>query len=561
MKEFKSDLANIGGIFGNYQILYKIPVLQRKYVWQEDDVKELLEDIESSLLKDPQSHYFVGGMVFSKDGGDRLLVIDGQQRLATLMLLIASARDYFKQKGIKDQVDFLKTKLGTTFQDPSTGDLKDQFFLELQDRDQPTFRLLLQGKEVTKKNISVSEKNLITAKGVSTEFVSKVSDLKKYMVYLLLKVHVVRTIADDQSTAFQIFETLNDRGAHLEPEDLLKNLLLQTMDDNEYDQFADKWQRFVENLMEKGKYVVRIPTFLKHFIMSKGDYISKNDTFDWFKDKKFSHDQIIELLDELEFSSKNYRMLVEGKYDPPSAAMKKLLFKQGNIVLLGCLRLNPNDISKISEALETIAFSYVVTGTKTNELEKIFCDIAKKVREAEGNPSKVQEVLDDLNKISKDKKEAVKTAIEEFKYVTQSDKRKLEYILGKLAASLDGADYSNYTIEHIMPQTKTPNWPNLPDNEHKNLVSSIGNLTLVDGSDNASLQNKSFAEKQKIYEKQSCRLTSSIAKQIQTGTTQTRFDKAIQAFNYSQIPTKWNKEEIGRRTKSIVSLAEFIWFS
>ncbi len=161
MKEFKSDLANIGGIFGNYQILYKIPVLQRKYVWQEDDVKELLEDIESSLLKDPQSHYFVGGMVFSKDGGDRLLVIDGQQRLATLMLLIASARDYFKQKGIKDQVDFLKTKLGTTFQDPSTGDLKDQFFLELQDRDQPTFRLLLQGKEVTKKNISVSEKNLV----------------------------------------------------------------------------------------------------------------------------------------------------------------------------------------------------------------------------------------------------------------------------------------------------------------------------------------------------------------------------------------------------------------
>ena len=40
----------------------------------------------------------------------------------------------------------------------------------------------------------------------------------------------------------------------------------------------------------------------------------------------------------------------------------------------------------------------------------------------------------------------------------------------------------------------------------------IGNLTLVDGSDNASLQNKSFIEKQKIYEKQSCRLTSSLAK-------------------------------------------------
>jgi uncharacterized protein with ParB-like and HNH nuclease domain len=561
MKEFKSDLANIGEIFGNYQILYKIPILQRKYVWQEEDVKELLEDIESSLTKDPKSHYFVGGMVFSKDDGERLLVIDGQQRLATLMLLIASVRDHFKQKGDSEQVVFYKGKLGTTAQDPSTGDLKQQYYLELQDKDDPTFRLLLEGKEIKKKNTSVSEQNLIMAKGVTNDFVNKASDLKKYMAYVLSNVHIVRTIAEDQSTAFQIFETLNDRGAHLEPEDLLKNLLLQTMDDKEYDHFANKWQLFVENLMDKGKYVVRVPSFLKHFIMSKGDYISKNDTFNWFKNKKFTHDEIIELLEELEYSSKNYRNFVEGSFNQSTASMKKLLFKQGNIVLLGCLRLTPNDISRISEVLETIAFSYVITETKTNELEKTFCDIAKKAREAEKNPSKVQEVLDDLNNISKAKKEAVKSALMNFKPVTQSDKKKLEYLLGKMASSLDGADYSNYTIEHIMPRTKTPSWPNLPDNEYKNLVSSFGNLTLVSDSDNASLQNKSFIDKQKIYAAQSCRLTSSIAKQIQTGTTQTRFDRAIQTFHYSPVPTKWDKEEIDRRTKSMVALAEFIWFS
>jgi hypothetical protein len=313
--------------------------------------------------------------------------------------------------------------------------------------------------------------------------------------------------------------------------------------------------------MEKGKYIVRIPAFLKHFIMSKGDYISKNDIFDWFKEKKFSHDQIIELLDELEYSSKSYRMFVEGKFNQPNAEMRKLLFKQGNIVLLGSLRLAPNNVIKISEALETIAFSYVITETKTNELEKIFCAIAKKARDAEKDPAKLQEVIDELNKISKEKRESLKTSLENFRVITQSDKRKLEYILGKLASSLDGADYSNYTIEHIMPQTKAAGWPNLPDDDYRNLVSSIGNLTLVDGSDNASLQNKSFNEKQKIYEKQSCRLTSSLAKQIQTGTTQTRFDRAILAFNYLQVPTKWDKEEIDRRTKSMVSLAEFIWFS
>lgn len=562
MKEFKSSLANIGEVFGNYQAIYKIPIIQRIYVWQEEDVKELLEDIESSFTNDSQSNYFVGGMVFSKNGGDRLIVIDGQQRLATLMLLISSAYDFFKEKKNRDQSKFLNQKLGTTFQDPNTGEVKNQYFLELHKRDDPIFQTLLKGKEVTKKNISVSENNLIIAKAVTKEFVNKMSEseLQRYMAYLLSKVHVVKTIAEDQSTAFQIFETLNNRGAHLEPEDLLKNLLLQIIDDKDYDFFSEKWQQFVKNLMENGKYVVRVPTFLKHFIMSKGNYINKNDIFDWFKEQKYTRDQVLEILNELEESSKNYRSFIEGTFNEHTAAMKKLIFKQGNIVLLGSLNLSPSDISKISNILETIAFSYVITGTKTNKLEKIFCEISEKARNAEVDVGMVQEVLNDLNKISDDMKKAVMIAIEDFKYTTLGDKRKLEYILEHMAIRLDGANYSDYTIEHIMPQTKTSGSSNLNEDEYKNLVSSIGNMTLVHSSDNSSLKNKNFIEKQKIYSSQSCRFTSSLAKELQTGTNKTKFDRAIKIFNYSPIPTKWDQEEIDRRAKSMVNLAEHIWF-
>ena len=159
MREFESVLINLLTLFGDTP--HKIPLLQRKYVWQEDDVRDLLEDIESSLNGDPASQYFIGGMVFSQDGGEKLLVVDGQQRLTTIMLLLSSASQRFQELNRIELVDFYNSKISRQFLDSKTGNIKKQYFLELHENDNPTFTKLLQGQsddlDLQIKERSVSE--------------------------------------------------------------------------------------------------------------------------------------------------------------------------------------------------------------------------------------------------------------------------------------------------------------------------------------------------------------------------------------------------------------------
>jgi len=558
MKTFDSILRNIEQIFGASEFFYKIPLLQRKFVWDEGDVNGLLLDIESTYLDDKKSNYFVGGIVLAKDPGSRVIVIDGQQRLTTIMLLISAACDQFDLKGDKEHVELYRRRLCKNHLD-GKGNIKKEYILDLQDKDDPTFKKLLRNDKVIKTNNTVSENNLILAKDVCNEFIENVDDLKAYMRYLLHNVYIVRTIAEDQSTAFQIFETLNDRGARLEPEDLLKNLLLQSIEDKEFDLFAEKWHTFTETLMYKGKYIERIPTFLKHFIMSKGDYVNKSKIFDWFKDQKYDHDQVLALLDELESSSRKYREFLDGKTNPHIIALKELRFKQGYVALLGCLEFAPSDFLTVSKKIEDIAFCYVITSTKTNELEKKFCKIASKARES-NDQTNVIEVLDELDKIIAGKEDTVLNSLMTDRFNTRSERNKITYLLRRMASSLDGANYSSYTLEHIFPEEWGPGWKKMSDDDHFDLISRFGNLTLLTESDNSSAKNKSYAEKVPIYTN-SIRLTKSIVAVIKTGSKKTKFDKALAAFDYSPTPANWDKTEIDRRTQSMMNLVKHILFT
>jgi uncharacterized protein with ParB-like and HNH nuclease domain len=563
MQEFESTLVSVEGLLGGMR--YKIPLLQRKYVWQEEDVRDLLDDIQGSFEADQNSRYFIGGMVLSKNGGDRLLIIDGQQRMATIMLVFSAAVMRFEELNALDQLEFYEKIICKSFVDEKTGDVKQDFCLELHERDNEVFKKLLMNDEIIKQDLSVSERNLRLAKQTAFDFLNRVSDLKKYMAYLLKKVQVVKTVAADQSTAFQIFETLNDRGSRLEPEDLLKNLLLQKLDDNQYKSFEYKWESFIGNLMINGRYKVRVPTFLKHYIMSYGEYVLKNDIFEWFKKRTdtTTNSEVIDDLNDLEISSSKYIRLVDGQGNESIAAIKKLLFKQGNIVLMAGSHLGESDpdFVDICDLLEKIAFCYTITGSKTNELEMKFCDIAATIRKSITEPPQLNNAKIKLKEIYMDKKAITISSISDFKYRTQGDKRKVEYILRKMAAKLDGANYDNYTIEHILPETHNEGWIKLEEKEYNEYASMLGNLTLVAGSDNSSLKNRPFNDKVPIYAASPCRLTSSLAQKIVTGTKDTKYDKAIQAFNYNIVPTKWEQPEIIERQKAITRLAEFIWLT
>ena len=80
----KSDLITLKNVVENERF-YSIPLYQRLYVWGEDQVTTLLEDLERAT-KTPDNYYFLGGtMIISNQS--KYDLIDGQQRFTTLWLL------------------------------------------------------------------------------------------------------------------------------------------------------------------------------------------------------------------------------------------------------------------------------------------------------------------------------------------------------------------------------------------------------------------------------------------------------------------------------------------
>jgi uncharacterized protein with ParB-like and HNH nuclease domain len=75
-----------------------VPIYQRSYMWEEEQVRQLFEDLAGAMASD-NADYFLGSIVVAKNPQGIPEVVDGQQRLATVTILIAAIRDYFAQHG------------------------------------------------------------------------------------------------------------------------------------------------------------------------------------------------------------------------------------------------------------------------------------------------------------------------------------------------------------------------------------------------------------------------------------------------------------------------------
>jgi uncharacterized protein with ParB-like and HNH nuclease domain len=85
-----------------FQAYYAVPDYQREYVWETDQVEQLLGDINAELAgADPAKapEYFIGSIVVCPGQSEVLELIDGQQRMTTLFLTLCAVRDRIKELG------------------------------------------------------------------------------------------------------------------------------------------------------------------------------------------------------------------------------------------------------------------------------------------------------------------------------------------------------------------------------------------------------------------------------------------------------------------------------
>src|SRR5436190_13733712 len=105
--EIKSEKILVKNIFST--MWFRIPEYQRPYIWSKDEVNELLDDLTFAQHEKPDQEYFLGSFVFQSKKADPSRgeqfaendLLDGQQRMTTLLLLFACVRDLSKDGDAK----------------------------------------------------------------------------------------------------------------------------------------------------------------------------------------------------------------------------------------------------------------------------------------------------------------------------------------------------------------------------------------------------------------------------------------------------------------------------
>lgn len=218
-----------------------VPRYQRRYAWESQNIKDFWTDINDAT--DP---HFIGSMVTSGAASASRDVIDGQQRLTTVVIALAVLRDFYLEEGNDQRVSGINEYLEYTDRDGhrnhrlknsdqgASTRLNDNVLLEKSERSAaPGFDAQ-----------SLEAQAYSTFAALTGEKLTRDSDPIKQLDRIrdaILETEVVYINVEDRSNAFTIFETLNDRGKSLTVMDLVKNLLFSVIPSSDEDSSERAW--------------------------------------------------------------------------------------------------------------------------------------------------------------------------------------------------------------------------------------------------------------------------------------------------------------------------------
>lgn len=552
-----------------------VPFYQRSYSWRTIEGSDFTPDTTGDKLQvidfwvdltssfSNNVSYFMGTVVLARENeaedDGRLLVIDGQQRLATTSILLAAIRDRFAE-GSED--DFAKSTqqdyLGKF--DRRVGKDRPKLILNTDDRD-------YYGRRIVESNLTAATANysqglILEAydylKARVDEFAASHGSawrgkLNELVDWLDSGAQVVAIDVATQADAFLIFETLNDRGADLTVADLLKNFLF-SRSASRLDEVRDNWVSTLTNLDINKVGNQRFTSFARHLLSSKYGRTREREVYGRLKDIVTDPATAVSFAQELKDSSRLYYAMLTvdsdywGDFSPSvtSAAevLAELNLEQYRPLLLAALSEFPK--SEIERFIPTMV-SWAIRGLAAGSLgagtaEAAFCEAARDIRAKKITTT--EQILSESRVgalIPTDG--AFETAFAIWRVNRGSLAR---YLLRVLELQQRGDhepelvvndDVDAVNLEHILPKSAKPTeWPNFTDDDLKGYVHRLGNMCLLQKGPNGRIGNKAWTVKQPILAASGLTLTASAASRA-----------------------TWTKSVIDKRQKSLGSLAVLAW--
>jgi len=486
---------------------YKVPLYQRPYDWDIDKVSVLWDDIDKN---DPG--YFLGFVLFKPEHPEdphpvEFEVVDGQQRLATLLLLLRVAIETLEQIGAGDIAsEFQKEYIA---QRPA-GVKQPRLTLILNKRDKDKFGSLLLGESFPSGKKLSSWKNLDKA---IQYFRDKFDSLNKEqgkdgIVNLLnekiMKLSFLEVLLGTDSDVYQFFETLNDRGMDLSIADLVKNRVCgeAVKQDISVEDSALTIDRISEEL-GSGK----LKTFLLHYCwanVGEEEPPPRKKLMEWYGKRISQYKNVKGFLNHLEkYALQYYVNFVDPSKCTDSNKREAFTYLDAlgatrcyPLLLMGEESLKKKDFLKLCNAVEILTFRHsTILKRDAKILEDVFHGLISAIRKGKS----IGEILEVFRKQDAMKvDEQFKLAFADFEPATPKAAR---YTLLKLEDSISGEnqarlEWNRLTLEHILAEKL--DWEG-----REEYLQRLGNLTLLSSPMNQEAANKPFKQKIKdVYKKE-----------------------------------------------------------
>ena len=502
---------------------FNIPSYQRPYVWGEDNINELLDDILYAFENDSQDTYFMGALVLQNKENDEYDILDGQQRLTTLALLLATIRDNIKvEKTKKVLQDHLFQEDDETADIPSrnrfTFNIRNEvqrFFEEYIIKENGTFNIEKALEDEQFKN-NISIKNMVAVVQVirkrleeifgeqlSLENISGTS-LLEFIKFIRNKLIFAYICSDTREQAFRLFTILNNRGIPLTTADILKSLNLDKVQDeikrNEYakkweeleEQYGDKFDRFlnfIRTIKLKEKARKNLLEEFEEKIYGKVMNYGK-ESIDYILKTSENYDKLINLTADFNNEYKNLINIMKVGFNSEDWIPPLLYYYE---------KFNTQGLVKFLKLLDNkFMGDWINKETPTKRLENM-----NKILKAIEIGENYNDILNNKNLFSFD--------INNFKNIINGNifgERYCKYLLLKIEyLSLDSevayiGNYKNISIEHVLPQNpkEDSEWRVKFSNEDREeWTNKLGNLILLTKRKNSKLSNLEFKDKKKKY--------------------------------------------------------------
>ncbi|GAA6987056.1 DUF262 domain-containing protein [Helicobacter pylori] len=521
----KVTQSTINDFFALTGTVFSIPVYQRNYTWEEENCEKLLQDIVG-ISQNKKTH-FMGSITYilhliddekSLRQLQEFVIIDGQQRITTIMLLLKAIETKIQNEGIKKEIDNLLNLSGQRLRLKPIKSDKEAFDLVMQNRSHE-----IQGVSHIKNNYKFFTKEL-------DNYISKSYRIEEiYSAFLRLKiVGVGLELGEDDPQV--VFESINATGVQLKGLDLIRNYLMMGENSERQRHLYETYWVPLENWLLEKDLNDFIKTYLRIYFE---DRFKEQECEVYFTLKAHHRDNfpndIQALMSDMREYGRIYQIFLDRDYhvlerrDSYQLANLRLLIRELTKIQFGvakpfilcCARdfeEGKLDYENFHEILQILISYYVyvhrsVCGDLTAVLNRVLYSLYRQLENEFQNISAdaLKRYLGRfVGQVAFPNDDRIKAAFAVRNAYSKNQVCKFILLEIEKLSNAEPPKEENLQVEHFYPKTPTQEWRDRVGDYftfEQDYLDTFGNLTL--SGQNQNLSNKSYDEKIGLMEQYS----------------------------------------------------------